>query len=257
MSRAAPSLPRRTVGLHLALLVAAGALAAGATQVQAGERTPVVIELYTSQGCASCQPASRVLGEFAREPGVIALTFPITYWDYLGWKDVYAQPAFTARQRAYASLRGERQVFTPQAIVNGEPSMIRSDRMSLERALRRARASSASQVTVKSWEEGDRICIDVGTGVGPEAQADLWLLPVMRRRRVSIGGGENKGQVFDYINVVRGMQRIGTWTGRPEHFEIPRHAARVPEADSYVVVLQGGSDGRPSRILGAAKAPGF
>lgn len=131
MSRAAPSLPRRTVGLHLALLVAAGALAAGATQVQAGERTPVVIELYTSQGCASCQPASRVLGEFAREPGVIALTFPITYWDYLGWKDVYAQPAFTARQRAYASLRGERQVFTPQAIVNGEPSMIRSDRNSL------------------------------------------------------------------------------------------------------------------------------
>jgi hypothetical protein len=245
MSRPAPQ-PRfrRTATLGLALLLL-GTLAGGATPAGAGERNPVVIELYTSQGCASCQPASRVLGDFAREPGVIALTFPITYWDY------------TARQRAYASLRGERQVFTPQAIVNGEPSMIRSDRMSLERALRRARASSASQVTVKSWEEGDRICIDVGTGVGPEAQADLWLLPVMRRRRVSIGGGENKGQVFDYINVVRGMQRIGTWTGRPEHFEIPRHAARVPEADSYVVVLQGGSDGRPSRILGAAKAPGF
>ncbi|MBY0259033.1 thioredoxin family protein [Methylobacterium sp.] len=257
MSRPAPQ-PRfrRTATLGLALLLL-GTLAGGATPAGAGERNPVVIELYTSQGCASCQPASRVLGDFAREPGVIALTFPITYWDYLGWKDAYGQAAFTARQRAYASLRGERQVFTPQAIVNGEPSMIRSDRMSLERALRRARASSASQVTVKSWEEGDRICIDVGTGVGPEAQADLWLLPVMRRRRVSIGGGENKGQVFDYINVVRGMQRIGTWTGRPEHFEIPRHAARVPEADSYVVVLQGGSDGRPSRILGAAKAPGF
>ena len=257
MSRAAPSLPRRTVGLHLALLVAAGALAAGATQVQAGERTPVVIELYTSQGCASCQPASRVLGEFAREPGIIALTFPITYWDYLGWKDVYAQPAFTARQRAYASLRGERQVFTPQAIVNGEPSMIRSDRNSLERALRRARAGSAVQVPVRSWEEGDRICIDVGAGSGPEAKAELWLLPVMRRRHIAIGAGENKGQAFDYINVVRGMHRIGPWTGHAAHFEVPRRAAQVADADSYVVVLQGANEGRPARILGAAKAQGF
>ncbi|GJD89340.1 hypothetical protein BHAOGJBA_2866 [Methylobacterium hispanicum] len=257
MSRAAPSLPRRTVGLRLALLVAAGALLAGATQVRAGERTPVVIELYTSQGCASCQPASRVLGEFSREPGVIALTFPITYWDYLGWKDAYAQPAFTARQRAYASLRGERQVFTPQAIVNGEPSMIRSDRNSLERALRRARATSPIQVPIRSWEEGDRICVDVGASTGPDAKAELWLLPVMRRRRIAIGGGENKGQVFDYINVVRGMHRIGPWTGHAAHFEVPRHAAQVADADSYVVVLQGGNEGRPTRILGAAKAPGF
>lgn len=252
MNRAAsPHLLRRVAGLLVAAVLAAHALPAGAS-----ERSPVVIELYTSQGCASCQPASRVLGEFAREPGVIALTFPITYWDYLGWKDAYGQPAFTARQRAYAALRGERQVFTPQAIVNGEPSMIRSDRASLERALRRARASSATQVPVRSWEEGDSICIDVGASA-LEAQADLWLLPVMRHRRIAIGGGENKGQILDYINVVRGMHRIGLWTGRAAHFEVPRHAARVAEADSYVVVLQGASEGRPSRILGAAKAPGF
>ncbi len=250
--RAATFLLRRAFGLVLAAVLAATALPAGA-----GERNPVVIELYTSQGCASCQPASRVLGEFAREPGIIALTFPITYWDYLGWKDVYGLPAFTARQRAYAALRGERQVFTPQAIVNGEPSMIRSDRISLERALRRARANSATQVSVRSWEEGDRICVDVGASAAPDAQADLWLLPVMRHRRIAIGGGENKGQVVDYINVVRGMQRIGPWTGRAAHFEVPRHAAKVAEADSYVVVLQGASEGRPSRILGAAKAEGF
>ncbi|MDB5646557.1 thioredoxin family protein [Methylobacterium sp.] len=252
MSRDATLLPRRTVGLLLA-----GALGASATRASASERHPVVIELYTSQGCGSCQSASRVLAEFAREPGVIALTFPITYWDYLGWKDVYGMAAFTARQRAYAALRGERQVFTPQAIVNGKPSMIRSDRNALERALRRARAGSPSQVSVRSWEEGDRICVDVGAGGEADAPADLWLLPVMRRRRIEIGGGDNKGQVFDYINVVRGMHRIGPWTGRAAHFEVSRHAARVAEADSYVVVLQGGSEGRPSRILGAAKAPGF
>ncbi|WP_247635665.1 DUF1223 domain-containing protein [Methylobacterium sp. 37f] len=256
MRLAAMFLLRRTGGLPLALVLA-GALTAVATMARAGERSPVVIELYTSQGCAACQPASRVLGDFAREPGVIALTFPITYWDYLGWKDAYGQPAFTARQRAYASLRGERQIFTPQAIVNGEPSMIRSDRNSLERALRRARASSVPSVSVKSWEEGDRICIDVGASTGPEAKADLWLLPVMRRRRLAIGGGENKGQVFDYINVVRGMHRIGAWTGQAAHFEIPHRMAEVTEADTYVVVLQGGNEGRPTRILGAAKAPGF
>jgi hypothetical protein len=257
MSRDATPLPRRTAGLRLALLVAAGVLVSAAARVSAGERMPVVIELYTSQGCASCQPASRVLGEFARDPGIIALTFPITYWDYLGWKDVYAQPAFTARQRAYASLRGERQVFTPQAIVNGEPSMIRSDRNSLERALRRARAGSPVQVSVRSWEEGDRIFIDVGASSVTDAKAELWLLPVMRRRRIAIGGGENKGQAFDYINVVRGMHRIGPWTGHAAHYEVPRHAAQIAEADSYVVVLQGGNEGRPTRILGAAKAPGF
>jgi hypothetical protein len=256
MSRLATPLPRRTVAQRLALLIL-GVLAGSVTTARAAERSPVVIELYTSQGCASCQPASRVIGEFAREPGVIALTFPITYWDYLGWKDAYGRADFTARQRAYASLRGERQVFTPQAIVNGEPSMIRSDRVSLERALRRARANSPAQVTVKSWEEGDRICIDVGASNGADPQADLWLLPVMRRRRITIGGGENKGQVFDYINVVRGMQRIGPWTGRPAHFEVPRQAARVAEADAYVVVLQGSSDGRPAHIFGAAKGPGF
>ncbi len=77
----------------------------------------------------------------------------------------------------------------------------------------------------------------------------------MRRRRIAIGGGENKGQVFDYINVVRGMHRIGPWTGHAAHFEVPRHAAQVADADSYVVVLQGGNEGRPTRILGAAKAP--
>ncbi|MCJ2035839.1 DUF1223 domain-containing protein [Methylobacterium sp. J-068] len=255
MSPAATSHPRRAVVLCLALLAAAqGARVTGAA---ATERAPVVIELYTSQGCASCQTASRVLGEFAREPGIIALTFPITYWDYLGWKDAYGMPAFTTRQRAYASSRGERQVFTPQAIVNGEPSMIRSDRNSLERALRRARASGPTQVMIRSWEEGDRICIDVGASAKPDAQAELWLLPVMRRRHITIGGGENKGQVFDYINVVRGMHRIGPWTGRPAHFEVPRHAAKVAEADSYVVLLQGGDEGHPKRILGAAKAPGF
>ncbi len=135
--------------------------------------------------------------------------------------------------------------------------MIRSDRASLERALRRARASSTTQISVHSWEEGDRICVDVGASAGPEVQADLWLLPVMRHRRITIGGGENKGKILDYINVVRGMQRIGPWTGRAAHFEVPRHAARVAEADSYVVVLQGATEGRPSRILGAAKAQGF
>src|SRR4051794_13625985 len=91
-----------------------------------------VVELFTSQGCASCPPADALLSELAKRPNVIALSFPVDYWDYLGWKDTLAQPAFTARQRGYAHLRGDRQVYTPQLIVNGRKPCVGSDRAQIE-----------------------------------------------------------------------------------------------------------------------------
>ncbi|WP_204262919.1 DUF1223 domain-containing protein [Methylobacterium sp. BTF04] len=238
-------------------LLLAGIPMAAMTPAWAAEGAQVVIELFTSQGCASCPPASQVLSEFAKKPGIIALTFPVTYWDYLGWKDDLGLPAFTDRQRAYANLRGVRQLFTPQAIVNGEPSMVRSDRDSLDRNVRNARKAGAFPVQVRSTEQGDRIAIEIDAASGPETQGEVWLLPVLHKRTVAIGQGENKGQVIEYINVVRGLQRVGSWAGRAARYDIPRSTARVGEADTYVVVLQGGSKNHPARILGAAAAPGF
>ncbi|CAA2139268.1 DUF1223 domain-containing protein [Methylobacterium bullatum] len=213
-----------------------------------------VIELFTSQGCGACQQASRMMGEYAQQPDVIALTLPVTYWDYLGWKDEFATPAFTERQRAYALSHGERQLFTPQAVVNGEPSPVRSDRVFLDRSLRAARQSSGLIVSVKATDQGDRIAIDIGAGRGT---GEVWLLPILRRHRTAVAHGENKGQVVDYVNVVRGMHRVGAWTGQATHFELPRTLVRSGNADGYVVVLQSGTLAHPARILGATKGPGF
>lgn len=232
----------------------AGLITAGSA-ARAAERAQAVIELFTSQGCASCQPASRLMADLAKRPGVIALTFPVTYWDYLGWKDAFGLTAFNERQRAYASQRGERQVFTPQTIVNGEASLARSDRDSLERRIGQVRIPFPVQV--RSSEQGDRIAIEIDAASGSEMQGEVWLLPVLHRRTIAVGKGENKGKVIEYVNVVRALQRVGVWSGRAARYEVPRASARIGEADTYVVVLQSGSKAHPARILGAAAAPGF
>src|SRR6201996_6803280 len=94
-----------------------------------------VVELFTSQGCSSCPPADKVIGELAKDPSIIALSMPIDYWDYLGWKDTLADAKFTARQKAYSKARGDREVYQPQAVVNGETHVIGSDRESIETAI--------------------------------------------------------------------------------------------------------------------------
>src|SRR6201990_3769044 len=94
-----------------------------------------VVELFTSQGCSSCPPADKIIGELANDPSIIALSMPIHYWDYLGWKDTLADSRFSARQRAYSRMRGDREVYTPQAGVNGEVHVIGSDREALEGAI--------------------------------------------------------------------------------------------------------------------------
>src|SRR5579864_4014381 len=94
-----------------------------------------VVELFTSQGCSSCPPADKIIGELAKDPSVIALSMPIDYWDYLGWKDTLADARFSARQKAYSRMRGDRDVYTPQAIVNGSAHVVGSDRAGIERAI--------------------------------------------------------------------------------------------------------------------------
>src|ERR1700761_4768947 len=94
-----------------------------------------VVELFTSQGCSSCPPADKVIGELAKDPSVIALSMPIDYWDYLGWKDTLADSGFSARQKAYSKARGDREVYPPQAIINGSAHVVGSDRDGIENAI--------------------------------------------------------------------------------------------------------------------------
>jgi hypothetical protein len=229
---------------------------ARAQEAAEGPPPRAVVELFTSQGCSACPPADRLVSELARDPGVIALTLPVTYWDYLGWKDTLASTSFTARQRAYAGMRGDRQVFTPQAVVNGAATVVGSDRVALERSIRDPGTAASLPVPIHSDTAPDRIVIDVGAGRDAGRTAEVWLLPVARTREVAIGRGENRGRTVTYRNVVRGMHHVGSWRGTPAHYEVPRTALAVADADSYVVVLQAENNG-PGRILGAAKGPGL
>jgi hypothetical protein len=216
-----------------------------------------VVELFTSQGCSSCPPADAALRDLAGRSDVIALTLPVDYWDYLGWRDTLAKPAFTARQRAYSSVRGDRQVFTPQAVVNGKGSCIGSDAAALEQLIQAGRPGPG--VAIALSESGGTVAVDVaGAAGGPsrDQTAEVWVLPVAKAREVAIERGENRGKTITYANVVRGMTRIGEWLGAPLHVEVPLAVARS-DGEGYVVLLQSPRGDKPGPILGAAKSPGL
>lgn len=233
------------IGALRALLVATSL---AATPTLAGPQA--VVELFTSQGCSSCPPADALLAELAARPNVIALTLPVDYWDYLGWRDTLAHPAFSARQRAYAAGRGDHQVYTPQIVVDGRIICIGSDRARVERAIA---AGPDLSVEVALAEEAGRI--SVGLSGQPDSAGEVWLLPVARSRTVTIGRGENRGRTITYANVALGMIRLGAWTGAPTTL---LHDKPLPEgADGYVVLVQSTSGNHPGGMIGAAKGGGL
>ena len=217
-----------------------------------------VVELFTSQGCSSCPPADALLVEYARQPDIIALSLPVNYWDYLGWKDTLAHVAFTERQKAYAHSRKDRQVFTPQMIVNGKKSCIGSDRAQVEKAIQiTSKGRKALPVNVTLDEQNGRVTIAVEeTPDTTQRAAELWVLPVLKEQTVPIERGENRGKTITYANVVRGLTRVGEWLGGSARFEVPLETARRG-GDAYVVLLQSTDAERPGIILGAAKGPGL
>src|SRR6202051_324984 len=155
-----------------------------------------VVELFTSQGCSSCPPADRVLGELADDPSVIALSLPIDYWDYLGWKDTLADSRFSARQKAYSRARGDRDVYTPQVVVNGSTHVIGSDRTGIEGAIDKTKkADGVMSVPVSMTLSGKQINVSVAaSSKGPAARhGEVWICSVSKSVPISIGRGENRG----------------------------------------------------------------
>jgi len=232
----------RTSSRLLAALLAAAGLAASA---QAAPRT--VIELFTSQGCSSCPPADKLLAKMAREPGIIALSEPVDYWDRLGWKDTFAKHAFTERQVAYARERGDGQVYTPQAVVNGREHAVGSRRASLDAAA--AGTAQSLSVPVEIKQEGDKIVVNVGGSAKQTGKATLLLLPVLDSRKVSVGRGENARRSLTYTNIVRDIVPAGEWNGAPLKRTFP--AGKFADYDGVVALLQIGSPRNPGAIIGA------
>ena len=211
-----------------------------------------VVELFTSQGCSSGPPADRLAGEMAKDARTLVLTFNVDYWDYIGWKDTLASPAFTTRQKAYASARGDGHVYTPQAVLGGFSHGVGSDEAEIEAGIKAAAAHGALSVPVKLTAQGGGVKVDVGDGAA-SASASLWLLRLTRQKAVSIGRGENSGKSVTYTNVVRSMVKLGDWSGKAASFDAPAAQTQGADSDSFAVILQSGPAGRPGVILGAAK----
>jgi hypothetical protein len=213
-----------------------------------------VVELFTSQGCSSCPPADKVLGELAKDPSVIALSLPIDYWDYLGWKDTLADSRFSARQKAYSYMRGDRDVYTPQVVVNGAAHVIGSDRTRIEGAIKdTGKTGGVMSVPVTMTLSGKQLTVSVAAGKETTpAQGEVWLCSVSKAVPISISRGENRGREVIYHNVVRNILKVGEWNGSSESWTVPLDSVMRDGIDAAAVLVQDGSRDKPGPMLGAA-----
>jgi hypothetical protein len=214
-----------------------------------------VVELFTSQGCSSCPPADKIIGELAKDPSVIALSMPIDYWDYLGWKDTLADSRFSARQKAYSLMRGDRDVYTPQAVVNGEAHVIGSDLAGIERAIGATiKSEGVMSVPVSMKLSGGHITVSVAdSNKAPAAlHGEVWICSISRAVPISIGRGENRGRELTYYNVVRNVLKVGDWNGTAGSWTVPLENISREGIDAAAVFVQDGSRDRPGPMLGAA-----
>lgn len=232
----------RKLALGLGVAVGfAGATTVLPAKVLAGDEAKAVVELYTSQGCSSCPPADELLGKLAERDDVVALTFPVDYWDYLGWKDTLASPAYSARQRAYARARRDGQVYTPQVVIDGAHHAVGSQAHAVKQTILKSMAATKnSRVPMKVWAEGDSIIITAGDAAeGMRVKpATVWLALVKASETVKIERGENRGETITYYNVVRELTPVGQWNGKKVTIKLPKHHLKNRGADSCTVLLQ-------------------
>ncbi|AQR60536.1 hypothetical protein BZG35_01850 [Brevundimonas sp. LM2] len=236
----------------LAALVGAAAVGSDAQTAGVGDAVralrpvePVVVELFTAQGCSGCTEANRMVEALAEAPGVIALTWSVDYWDYLGWQDTFARPEFGQRQRAYQSALRLRGVYTPQVVIDGRRQVSGSDAEAVQGAIVEEAARRVFPPEIQFRESGD--AVGIGSGAVPAGGADVWAVTYRPGRQdVSVSDGDNRGQVVSAVNVVRSLTRLGPWRGQPILLTLP---AATDTDDRTVVLVQGRSD---RRILTAA-----
>ncbi len=239
--------------------VAFGAIAAVLTAgVSASAAEPrAVIELFTSQGCSSCPPADQLLADMSKDPSLIPLTLATDIWDYLGWKDTLALAGHAKRQKAYSHARGDREVYTPQVVVNGAVQALGSDPAAIERAIAQSRRNAATlslPLTLKL--ENGRLTVAAPAASSEasksDASAEVWLCPLSKAVEIAIGRGENSGRTITYHNVVRRWVKLGTWKGNAETWSIALADFKTEGVNAVAVVLQNGTAAIPGAMLGAA-----
>ncbi|CCD92677.1 conserved exported hypothetical protein [Bradyrhizobium sp. ORS 375] len=212
-----------------------------APSAAAASDRPVVIELFTSQGCSSCPPANAYLNEMVRQRrDVLPLAFHVTYWDRLGWKDPFSLPAATDRQARYGSRFGDGS-YTPEIVVDGLTSHVGSNRAEVGPAIDRAKGARITAAAIKLARNGDKLTVEVGGG---EGRGRVLLVGFDHQHETSIRRGENGGRTLEELNVVRSVRALGDWSGTALRLNEP-----VPEGEDVAVLLEA-PDGR---IVGAAR----
>ncbi len=232
----------------LAVLIAAGSARAA--------DGPIVVELFTSQGCSSCPPADKYLGELVKRPEILALAFHVEYWNYIGWNDPYSKPWATRRQRDYEAALKLRYVYTPEMVVQGGAEGIASERETIEALIRNAQTKPLPHpdLTLR-WREDGALVANVGEGQSPAGQpATLWLVGYDRLHTLPITSGENQGKTSWDHHPVRSFRRIGSWAGWSEQQIIPAEEAKSLGDYGAAVLLQIGGNG-PILTAAAVEMP--
>jgi hypothetical protein len=234
--------------------VMASVLGSAAMLSDVDAQTRGVIELFTSQGCSSCPPADQLLARLAEEPAIVAMSLPIDYWDYLGWKDTLASPDNTARQHGYARARGD-MVYTPQVVVNGKVPVPGANEQAINQALAETRNDpSILVVPVDLALKGEELTIKI-PAASKAGDAQIWVCGLTSSMPVTIERGENRGHTLTYYNVVRHRLKVGDWTGAALDLHVPTTDFVDGKVDRVAVILQAGTLENPGPVLGAAIEP--
>lgn len=208
-------------------------------------KSPVVVELFTSQGCASCLEANGLVQELGDQADTIALTFAVDYWDYLGWSDSFAKPEFTDRQKAYMRRLGAGQVYTPQIVVNGSAQAAGTKREKVEQLIRSAKRKPVVSPRVNLASKNQ---VSIGVGRVPKGGAEVWLISYEPEpQNTEVKRGENRGKTVTYAHAVRELVRLGSWRGKARTFRLPKASEDGLER---LVLVQGSRGGK---ILAAQK----
>jgi hypothetical protein len=225
------------IAVGIALLTA-GDLPATAEMAPGG--APVVVELFTSQGCNSCPPADALLAELAQRPGVVALAFHVDYWDYIGWKDPFASPQWTQRQRDYSRALGLRMVYTPQMVIDGAYDVPGSYRMEVDSTIESAAAHAKPTMSLERDASGAYWVNIPGTAELAAGPAVVWLAYCDREHVTAVKRGENAGRTLKNVNVVRDLRRVGEWDGSAVKLPLGIDASALPEDQlrDYAVIVQ-------------------
>lgn len=221
----------RKAALYLSVFLLAGPASASA-------KSPVLVELYTAQGCATCGEANEFASRLDERPDVLVLTFPVDYWDYLGWADTFAKPEFAERQKAYVTRLDLREPYTPQVVVDGREQAPGLRTEAVERLVRDAQQAARNPPDIAFI--GERR-VDVGSGRPPRGGAEVWLVRYdPRDQEVRVGSGDNRGRTVVQKNVVRELRRLGAWRGRPTAYRVGRSDDGLQSA----VIVQAARGGR-------------